>query len=261
MTDESLVRGLLDQQHPDLAGLSLELRGLRAAYGRIEVLRGVDLAVPPNSVVALLGPNGSGKSTTLKVVSGRLAATAGCVHIAGRHVNGARPDALARIGVCTIPEGRGVFPNLTVRENQRMATFAGTPFDRVEEQAYARFPRLAERRGQLAGSMSGGEQQMLALARALVTDPALLLLDELSMGLAPALVARLYGIVAEVAAGGASILVVEQSARTVLGVADYAAIMVNGRVTSVGQPADLDEELSAAYLGSAAGVHRADQAS
>ena len=227
----------------------LELRGLRAAYGRIEVLRGVDLAVPAASVVALLGPNGSGKSTTLNVVSGRLPPTAGCVHIAGRHVNGARPDALARIGVCTIPEGRGVFPNLTVRENLRMATFAGTAFDEVEDRAYARFPRLAERRQQLAGTMSGGEQQMLALARALVTDPALLLLDELSMGLAPALVGELYARVAEVAAAGASILVVEQSARTVLGVADYAAVMVNGRITAVGQPADLADELSAAYLG------------
>ena len=227
----------------------LELRGLRAAYGRIEVLHGVDLVVPPASVVALLGPNGSGKSTTLKVVSGQLLATAGCVHIAGRHVNGARPEALARIGVCTIPEGRGVFPNLTVRENLRMATFTGTSLEQVEAGAYARFPRLGERRGQLAGSMSGGEQQMLALARALVTDPALLLLDELSIGLAPTVVGHLYELVAEVAAGGVSILVVEQSARVVLGVADYAAIMVNGRITGIGQPADLEDELSAAYLG------------
>ena len=234
-----------------MTDFALELRGLRAAYGRIEVLHGVDLAVPVGCVVVLLGPNGSGKSTTLKVVSGQLASTAGCVHIAGRHVNGARPEALARTGVCTIPEGRGVFPNLTVRENLRMATFTGTPFDQVEAGAYARFPPLGERRHQLAGSMSGGEQQMLALARALVSDPGLLLLDELSMGLAPTVVARLYELVAEVAAGGVSILVVEQSARVVMGVADYAAIMVNGRITAVGQPADLEDELSSAYLGAA----------
>ena len=227
----------------------LELRGVRAAYGRIEVLRGVDLVVPAGTVVALVGPNGGGKSTTLKVVSGGLAPTAGCVHIAGRHVNGADADALARIGVCSIPEGRGVFPNLTVRENLQMATFAGVSLDEVEQDAYARFPRLHERRGQLAGSMSGGEQQMLALARALATRPALLLLDELSMGLAPTVVGSLYETVAEVAAGGVSILLAEQSARVVLRIADYAALMVNGRITAVGEPADLEEELSSAYLG------------
>jgi branched-chain amino acid transport system ATP-binding protein len=230
----------------------LELRGVRAAYGRIEVLHGVDLVVPRGTVVALLGPNGGGKTTTLKVISGQLSPTAGCVHLAGRHINGAGSDALARIGVCTIPEGRGVFPNLTVRENLRMVTFAGTTdLDEVEEVAYARFPRLGERRGQLAGTMSGGEQQMLALARGLAVDPALLLLDELSMGLAPLIVEGLYEIVAQVAAEGVSILVVEQFARTVLGVADYAAIMLHGQIVSVGQPADLEDELSAAYLGGA----------
>ena len=161
----------------------LELRDVRAAYGKIEVLHGVDLQVPEGSVVALLGPNGGGKTTTLKVASGQMEPTAGCVHIAGRHVNGASPDMLARIGVCTIPEGRGIFPNLTVRENLRMVTYAGAGFDGVEETAYTRFPRLKERRGQLAGTLSGGEQQMLSIARGLTTNPALLLLDELSMGL------------------------------------------------------------------------------
>jgi len=227
----------------------LALHGVRAAYGKIEVLHGVDLVVPPSSVVALLGPNGGGKTTTLKVASGQMPATSGCVHIAGRHVNGVTPDALARSGVCTIPEGRGVFPNLTVRENLRMVTFAGATTEAVEEIAYARFPRLGERRGQLAGTMSGGEQQMLAMARGLATDPALLLLDELSMGLAPIIVEQLYEIVAQIAAEGVSILVVEQFARTVLGVADYAAIMLHGRIVAVGQPADLEDDLAAAYLG------------
>ena len=149
----------------------LELAGVRAAYGRIEVLHGVDLVVPRGSVVALLGPNGGGKTTTLKVASGQIALTAGCLHIGGRHVNGVAPDALARIGVCTIPEGRGVFPNLTVRENLRMVTFAGVQPARGRGGRFGRFPRLGERRNQLAGTMSGGEQQMLAMARGLAVEP------------------------------------------------------------------------------------------
>jgi branched-chain amino acid transport system ATP-binding protein len=227
----------------------LELERVTAAYGRIEVLHGVDLVVPPASVVALLGPNGAGKSTTLKVASGQLVPTGGCVHLTGRHVNGVGADAIARLGVCTIPEGRGIFPNLTVRENLRMATYAGVGLSAVEERAFVTFPRLRERRGQLAGTMSGGEQQMLAMARALAVEPSLLLLDELSMGLAPLIVEELYGIVADIAREGVAILVVEQFARTVLGVADYAAIMLHGRVVSIGQPADIAAELETAYLG------------
>jgi branched-chain amino acid transport system ATP-binding protein len=229
---------------------ALELKGVRAAYGRIEVLHGVDLVVPEGSVMALLGPNGGGKTTTLKVASGQMTPLAGCVHIGGRHVNGASPDSLARIGICTIPEGRGIFPNLTVRENLRMVTYAGAPMDQVEERAYTTFPRLQERRTQLAGTMSGGEQQMLAMARGLAVDPAILFLDELSMGLAPLIVEELYEIVGQIAQSGVSILVVEQFARTVLGVADYAAIMLHGKITSVGQPADILPELEQAYLGS-----------
>ena len=227
----------------------LELRDVHAAYGRIEVLFGVDIVVPENSVVALLGPNGAGKTTTLKVASGQMRPTSGHVHIAGRHVNGASADALARAGVCAIPEGRGIFPNLTVEENLRMVTFSGSSLRHVEERTYDQFPRLKERRLQLAGTMSGGEQQMLAIARALATDPALLMLDEISMGLAPMIVAELYDLVKQIAASGVSILLVEQFARTALAVADYAAIMVHGRVQRVGQPADIEEELSSAYLG------------
>jgi branched-chain amino acid transport system ATP-binding protein len=227
----------------------MELVGIRAAYGGIEVLHGVDLAVPAGAVVALLGANGAGKSTLVKVASGLLPPTAGTVWVAGTDVTGAAPHDLARIGVCTIPEGRGVFPNLTVRENMWMATQAGGTLAAIEEAAYARFPRLGERRTQLAGTLSGGEQQMLALSRALVTDPAVLLLDELSMGLAPILVQRLYETVAQVASEGISILVVEQFAQAVLGIADRAAIMVNGEITRVGSPAELQSELSSAYLG------------
>jgi branched-chain amino acid transport system ATP-binding protein len=227
----------------------LELRGVHAAYERIEVLHGVDLTVPPGVVFALLGPNGAGKTTTLNVASGQMEPTRGTLHVAGRQVNGATPDQLARAGVCTIPEGRGVFPNLTVRENLQMMTFAGGSTDHVEQVAYGRFPRLAERRNQVVGTMSGGEQQMLAMSRGLATDPGLLLLDELSMGLAPMIVEELYGVVAQLAAEGMSILVVEQFARTVLGVADYAALMTHGRVVRVGRPHELADELSEAYLG------------
>jgi branched-chain amino acid transport system ATP-binding protein len=171
------------------------------------------------------------------------------VSIAGRRVNGADSDALARAGVCTIPEGRGIFPNLTVRENLEMMTFTGESLKAVELVAYERFPALAQRRSQTAGTLSGGEQQMLSMARGLATDPALLLLDELSMGLAPMIVEQLYAIVAQIAAEGVSILVVEQFARTVLGVADRAAIMAQGRIERVGTPDELEDELSAAYLG------------
>ena len=229
--------------------LALELRDVRAAYGAITVLRGVDLRVPFGSLVALLGPNGGGKSTTLRVISGQLPATGGEVRVAGRLVNGAAPDELARRGVCLIPEGKGIFPNLSVRENLWMATHTGTPLKEIEEIAYARFARLGARRRQLAGTLSGGEQQMLAMARALATDPALLLLDELSMGLAPIIVEELYEIVAQVAGEGVSILVVEQFARAVLAIADWVGIMVRGRISNFGTPAAMEAELSTAYLG------------
>ncbi len=230
----------------------IELVGVRAAYGRIDVLRGVDLVVPAGSVFALLGPNGAGKSTTLRVISGRMRPTAGCVHVAGVHVNGAAPARLARAGLCSVPEGRGIFPNLTVSDNLRMATFrGGLSFDEVRDTAFDRFPVLGERRTQLAGTLSGGEQQMLALARALTTNPAVLLLDEISMGLAPLIVAQLYEAVARLATEGITILIVEQFARVALPVADYAGIMTHGRIQVVGEPADVEVALSEAYLGAA----------
>jgi branched-chain amino acid transport system ATP-binding protein len=229
---------------------ALELRGIRAGYGRLTVLRDLDLVVPAGSVVALLGPNGAGKSTTLAVASGKLRPTAGHLHVAGHHVNGASPAALARAGVCRIPEGRGVFPNLTVAENLRLVTYVGRVRQaEVEEQVYARFPRLHQRRSQLAGSMSGGEQQMLAMARALVTQPGLLLLDEISMGLAPMVVAELYDVVRQLAADGISVLLVEQFAQTALAVADYAALMTGGRVVRSGRPSDVAAFLNETYLG------------
>jgi branched-chain amino acid transport system ATP-binding protein len=229
--------------------IQLELIDIRAGYGGIEVLDGVDLAVPVGKVMAILGPNGAGKTTTLNVAAGLHEATAGDVIVCGRRVNGASADTLARAGICMIPEGKGVFPNLTVRENLLMATFTGQSVSEVEAIAYDRFPRLGERRGQTAGTLSGGEQQMLAMARALTSDPAMLILDELSMGLAPIIVEQLYGLVADLAATGVSILLVEQFASAALSVADLAAIMVHGRIRSVGTPQAIESELSDAYLG------------
>jgi branched-chain amino acid transport system ATP-binding protein len=228
----------------------LSLRGVRAAYGEIEVLHGVDLDVPIGTVVAVLGPNGAGKTTMLKVLSGLHAASDGDVIVCGRRVNGARADELARAGLCLVPEGRGVFPNLTVTENLRMAVYGTRSRRDVEEETFARFPQLGSRRQQVAGTMSGGEQQMLALARGLACDPAVLMLDELSMGLAPLIVEQLYEQVATIAASGVSILVVEQFAGVVLGVATAAAVMVQGRIVTVGDPSEIERDLAAAYLGS-----------
>jgi branched-chain amino acid transport system ATP-binding protein len=227
----------------------LELRGLRAGYGRIEVLRGVDLTVPAGAIVGLLGPNGAGKSTTLAAIGGQLAPTAGTIHMTGVDVTGARAEDLARAGVCTIPEGRGVFPNLTVDENLWMHTHGGVSARQAREIAFTHFPLLAGRRHVHAGHLSGGEQQMLALARALATAPALLLLDELSMGLAPLVVEELYGHVAGLTQTGVAILVVEQFAGFVLDVADQVALMINGEIRAAGPPDAMAGQLQGAYLG------------
>lgn len=230
----------------------LDVIDLHAAYGRIEVLRGVNLRVPRGAVVALLGPNGGGKSTLLKVISGQMEQTAGDIHLGGVHVSGAKPDDLARLGLTTIPEGRSVFPNLTVEENLLLMSYAGVSADQVYETAYSYFPRLHERRYQLAGTMSGGEQQMLAMARALTSDPALLLLDELSMGLAPLIVDELYESVGRIAQSGVSILVVEQFAQTALRIADHAAVMTGGRIVATGEPNEIEAIMADVILGGAA---------
>jgi branched-chain amino acid transport system permease protein len=231
---------------------ALELRGIRAGYGQIEVVHGVDLVVAPASVFALLGPNGAGKSTLLKTASCAKQPTDGCVHIMGVHVNGASPEAVARLGVCTIPEGRGIFANLTVAENLKMMSYReGMNTHDIAERAFTRFPALSGKRTQLAGTLSGGEQQMLAMARAVATEPSLLLLDEISMGLAPLIVIELYELVRNLAAEGLAILIVEQFANTALAVADHAAVMTQGRIEHLGPAAEVAEIVSEAYFGAA----------
>jgi branched-chain amino acid transport system ATP-binding protein len=246
-------RATFEKGHSGLSVITppplLELRGVRAGYGAIEVLHGVDLVVPAGGVVAVLGPNGAGKSTMMRVVGGLHTPTGGDVYLAGRRVNGVDPVKLARAGLCTIPEGRGIFPNLTVKENLSMVTYRGMSRKEVEERAFSYFPRLSERRTQMAGTMSGGEQQMLAVARAIASDPSMLLLDELSMGLAPLIVDQLYEAVRQISAEGVTILVVEQFAAAVLDVADTAAVMVNGRVVLTGTPKEVEADLSNVYLG------------
>lgn len=232
--------------------MMIDVEGLSAAYGRIEVLHDVDLSVPRGSVVALLGPNGAGKTTLLKVISGQMAPTSGHVHLGGVHVNGASPDALARAGLCTVPEGRAVFPNLTVLENLQLVSYAGLDKQDVYQIAFSRFPQLAQRYEQLAGSLSGGEQQMLAMSRALASEPAVLLVDELSMGLAPMIVRELYDVLGAIADEGVTVLAVDQFAETALSVADYAAVMTHGEINAVGDPDEISGHLSSLYLGGAA---------
>jgi branched-chain amino acid transport system ATP-binding protein len=229
----------------------LELRGVRAAYDEVTVLHGVDIRVAAGQVAALLGPNGAGKSTTLKVAAGVHPLRSGQLLLGGRDMGGARPRDLARAGVCLIPEGRGVFPNLSIRDNLRMMTFTGRSQAEIEEFAYQRFPILGKHASRAAGTLSGGEQQMLALARGLATDPAVLLLDELSMGLAPVVVGKLYEQVAQIATQGVGVLLVEQFATAALAIASQASVLVRGRVARAGSPDEVRAELSDLYLGSA----------
>ncbi|HEX4163163.1 MAG TPA: ATP-binding cassette domain-containing protein [Acidimicrobiales bacterium] len=236
----------------DSAPLALSAVDVRAGYGRIEILHGISLQVRSGTSMALLGPNGAGKTTLLNAISGQIPLTAGTVEVSGRALRRNATEHLARAGVCMIPEGRAIFPNLTVSENLLMYTFrqAGLKSATVEEKAFGRFPALANRRKQLAGTLSGGEQRMLALARALTTEPQILLLDELSMGLAPIIVDQLYDIVGQlVASEGLTIVMVEQFVQTALSIADEAAIMVNGSLVKQGKPAEIRSEVVGAYLG------------
>ncbi len=231
--------------------LAIELTGVSAGYGGIDVLHDLNLKVRRGEVCAVLGPNGAGKSTTLKVVSGQIQPTVGTAAIRGQEIGKLSTDQLVRNGLCVVPEGRGVFPNLTVLENLKMASFAGASYSEILESSFARFPKLGARRRQLAGTLSGGEQQMLAIARALSVKPDILLVDELSMGLAPLIVEELYEVIGQIASEGITLLVVEQFAHEVLKVSDVAALLINGRITRYGEPAMIGEILSSAYLSGA----------
>lgn len=227
----------------------LHLQGIRAGYGPVEVLHGVDLTVPAGEVVALLGPNGAGKSALLKVAAGLVRPAAGRVVLDGVAVEGLPPYARSRAGVCLIPEGRGIFRTLTVRENLAMQVQDGDVGGAVEVAA-GFFPVLGRRLSQVAATLSGGEQQMLAVARALVTQPSVVLADELSLGLAPVVVDEIFSAVGTLRAGGCALLIVEQYVERVLDVADYVVVLHKGRVAFVGEPAQCrDGSLFEQYVG------------
>ncbi|MGQ0624697.1 MAG: ABC transporter ATP-binding protein [Sporichthyaceae bacterium] len=226
-----------------------ELRDIHAGYSGTAVLRGVTLLVPPASVVALLGPNGAGKTTLLRVATGLLKPTSGSLLIDGKDVTGHAPHKLVDKGVCHVPEGRGVFPSLTVKDNILLQAVKGDEGAAIER-AVSSFPRLGERLSQPAGTLSGGEQQMLALARAYVQNPRFILLDEVSMGLAPKVVDEIFEFLGVLAKSGASLLLVEQYVTRALAVADYVFLLGRGQVVFAGQPDELDADaLAEQYVG------------
>jgi branched-chain amino acid transport system ATP-binding protein len=231
----------------------LQIDGLASGYGRVEVLRGIDLEVRAGETVALLGSNGAGKSTLNNTVSGLVSAWRGTVRFDGRDITRAHSREVVQAGLIQVPEGRRVFPNLSVLENLELGAYARARESRSEnvERVYATFPRLAERREQAAGTLSGGEQQMLAIGRGLMAEPRLLILDEPSLGLSPLLVEELFALIARLHAQGLAILVVEQNVAQSLAIASRAYVMENGTIRFNGTPAELlaTDELRQAYLG------------
>jgi branched-chain amino acid transport system ATP-binding protein len=227
----------------------LELRGVTAGYGRTTVLREIDLKVAPGSVVALLGPNGAGKTTLLRVASGLLSPARGEVRLLGEDVTGRRPHQRARGGLCLVPEGRGIFPNLSVREN---LTLQIPPWrrDAGYETALEAFPILKDRLTHTAGSLSGGQQQMLALSRCFLADPKVVLLDEVSMGLAPRVIDEIFDGLVNLVKSGVAMLLVEQYVTRALHLADHVYLLGRGQVDFSGTPSQLDEaELLRLYIG------------
>jgi branched-chain amino acid transport system ATP-binding protein len=232
---------------------ALELRGVSVSYGGLQALRDVSLIVPEGAAVALLGANGAGKSTALRVISGVIRAERGRILAGGARIERQPAYRIARMGVVHVPEGRGIFPSLSVRENLLMATSAMSGVIDPVDEGTTLFPVLGTRLTQVAGSLSGGEQQMLALARALMARPKLLMVDEISMGLAPIIVGQLFDTLRERVAAGISLLIVEQYVEAALGMADYGYVMDKGVIVDVGEPADLRRRgLVSAYLGGAA---------
>ena len=231
----------------------LAIAGLRGGYGPVEVLRGVDLRVDAGEIVALLGSNGAGKSTLINMVCGLIAKSAGQVSFAGGDISRARSAGIVAAGLIQVPEGRRIFPNLTVRENLELGAYLRGRARQAQnlERVMSIFPRLSERTRQLAGTLSGGEQQMLALGRALMSEPRLLILDEPSLGLSPLLVEEMFAMIGELHRQGLSILLVEQNVPLSLDIAQRAYVLENGEIRFTGLPAELlaSPELKRAYLG------------
>ena len=228
----------------------LEVEGLNAGYGHVEVLWDVDLSVGEAEVVALVGSNGAGKSTLLRALSGMIRPTGGDARLDGRSLVGLRPEQVVDLGIAHVPEGRRLFPGLTVRENLLVGAYSRRGRADIDR-ALELFPRLRDRLDQLAGSMSGGEQQMCALARGLMSSPRLLMIDELSLGLAPNLVETILDRLAEIRDGGTALLLVEQDVDAALHVADRGYVLENGRIVASGASDELlsDERVREAYLG------------
>ena len=231
----------------------LDIRGLRGGYGAVEVLRGIDLHVDSGEIVALLGSNGAGKSTLNHVLCGIYPAWGGQVRFDGQDLSGAHYRDVVRAGLIQVPEGRKIFPNLSVLENLELGSFTRARARRAQnlEHVFATFPRLKERLGQLAGTMSGGEQQMLAIGRDLMAEPRLLILDEPSLGLSPLLVEELFGLIGRLNAEGLAVLLVEQNVGQSLEIARRAYVLENGAIRFAGPSADLlaSDALRQAYLG------------
>ena len=232
----------------------LQLENVDVFYGAIHALRGVSFQVGEGEIVTLIGANGAGKTTTLRAVSGMLRPATGSISYGGEAIGGLKPHKLVARGLCHAPEGRGIFPNLTVRENLRLGAFLRSDEKGIREdleRGFRLFPRLQERATQMAGTLSGGEQQMLAIARALMARPKLLLLDEPSLGLAPQLVETIFATIQEINKQGVTILLVEQNAHLALGIAHHGYVLETGSVVQTGTGQELlkSPEIRKAYLG------------
>jgi len=228
---------------------ALELRNVSSGYEDVTVLRNVDLSVAAGSVTALLGPNGAGKTTLLKTASGLIRPISGTVHLHGVDISSLPPNKRAKMGLCHIPEGRGIFRSLTVRENLQMQAAPGDD-EGARERSIMAFPILGERLSQRAGTLSGGQQQMLAMARAYARNPRLILVDEASLGLAPLVVDEIFSFLQQVTAGGSSLLIVDQFVARALSIATEAYVMSRGEIVFKGAPSELQQDdVFARYLG------------
>jgi branched-chain amino acid transport system ATP-binding protein len=232
----------------------LNVKNLKVSYGGINAVKGIDLHVDQGELVALIGANGAGKSSSLKAISGLLIPSAGAIYFAGHSTEKLPAYELVELGMGMVPEGRGVFKRMTILENLQMGAFLkkdAKAFQKKLEQVYSYFPRLKERLSQLAGTLSGGEQQMVAMGRAMMAEPKLLLLDEPSMGLSPIMVETIFDVIRNLAASGMTILLVEQNARLALQMADRAYVMESGLITLSGSGQELleDSRVRTAYLG------------